>query len=82
MDSLLAIVGGVCSLAALVCYIIILIAAFQDEVIQGVLSLCVPFYILYYAFARFESDNKGLIIGIWLGGAIVSNIIQFALLAN
>ena len=78
MAALLSIVSLVCFLAAFVCGIIILIAAFQDEVIQGLLCLCVPFYVLYYAFARFESDNKWLIIGIWLGAAIVGNVLQFA----
>ena len=43
---------------------------------QGLLSLCIPFYILYYAIARYESENKVIILSIWLGGAIVGNILQ------
>jgi hypothetical protein len=53
-----------------------LIAAFQEDVTQGLLSLCIPFYILYYAIARYESENKVIILSIWLGGAIVGNILQ------
>lgn len=76
MGSLLAIVGLICILASAVCSIIILIAAFSEDVTQGLLSLCVPFYILYFAFARYQSDKKGLIIAIWLGGGIIGNILS------
>jgi len=71
MGTVLAILGLVCSLASLVCFIIILIDAFKKEVIKGVLCLCIPFYILYYAFAQFEHEKKGMIIGVWLLGSIV-----------
>ncbi|MFT5092296.1 MAG: benzodiazapine receptor [Planctomycetaceae bacterium] len=71
MGTVLAILGLVCSLASLVCSIIILIDAFKKEVIKGVLCLCLPFYILYYAFTQFEHEKKGMIIGGWLGGTIV-----------
>ena len=72
----LSIVGLILVLASAVCSIIILIAAFKENVTTGLLSLCIPFYILYFAFARFESDKKGLIIAIWLGGGIIGNIIR------
>ena len=76
MGTVLAMVGLLCVLASAVCGIIILIAAFQEDVTQGLLSLCVPFYILYYAFARYESENKALILAIWLGGGIIGNILR------
>ncbi len=77
MSTVLGLVALVCILASFVCGIIILVAAFQEDVVQGLLSLCVPFYILYYAIARFESDNKALIIAIWLVGGIVGNVLRF-----
>ena len=77
MSGLLALVGLICLLASFVCSIIILVAAFQEDVVQGLLSLCVPFYILYYAIARYESENKAMIIVIWLAGGIIGNILQF-----
>lgn len=73
---MLAIIGLVCVLVSAVCGLIILIGAFQEDVTQGLLCLCVPFYILYFAFARYENEKKGLIIAIWLGGAIIGNILQ------
>lgn len=78
MAAVLSILGLICSLAAFVCAIIILIHAFQDEVLQGILCLCLPFYVLYYAFAKFEHPKKGLIIAGWLGLGILGGIIQAA----
>lgn len=65
-------------LAALACSIIILIHAFKASVGQGFLCLCIPFYILYYAFARFEHEKKNLILGVWLGAWVLSIVIGFA----
>ena len=58
-------------LAALTGSIIIIIAAFKQSVITGLLSLFLPFYILYFAFAKYESKNKGKVLLIWLGGIIL-----------
>ncbi len=77
MGSVLILVASVCLLASFICGIIILIDAFQEEVVQGILCLCVPFYILYYAFARFENDNKAIILIVWLAGGIVGNVLRF-----
>jgi hypothetical protein len=63
MGGLLLIVGGLFSLVSFVCAIMILIAAFQEEVLQGILCLCCPFYVFYYIIAKFEHEKKGLIIG-------------------
>ena len=64
--------AGLCGLVSFVCGIIILIHAFtKGGVLQGFLSLCVPFYILYYAFTKFEHPKKNLIIGVWLGALVL-----------
>lgn len=78
MGLVLSLIGLLCMLAGAVCGIIILIAAFQDEVLQGILCLCVPVYILYYGIARYQSEKKGLILAIWLGGLIVGVILNSA----
>jgi hypothetical protein len=78
MGTVLMIAGLACLLAAAVCGLIILIAAFQEDATQGLLCLCIPFYILYYGFARYESEHKPIILGIWIGGAILGNVLQFA----
>ena len=64
--------GALCGLASFVCGIIILVHAFtKGGVAQGFLSLCVPFYILYYAFAKFEHPKKNLILAVWLGALVL-----------
>ncbi|MEE2639376.1 MAG: hypothetical protein VX768_02005 [Planctomycetota bacterium] len=73
---MLLILGVIFQLAAFVCGIIILIAAFSDDVLQGILCLCVPFYVFYFVFARFQHPKKGLIIGVWLGAGILGGILQ------
>jgi hypothetical protein len=76
MGGLLSGLGGICALASFVCWIIILIAAFKEETVKGLLCLCVPFYILYYAFTGFKHEKKGLIIGVSLGGVVLGGILQ------
>ena len=65
-------------LVAFVCAIIVLIHAFKNGgALQGILCLCVPFYIIYYMFAKFEHEKKNLIIGGYFGGVIVALALQF-----
>jgi hypothetical protein len=73
---LLIAIGGLLSLASTVAAIIILIHAFQDEVWKGVLGLVCSLYLIYYAFAEYQADNKWTIIAVWLaagtiGGALL-----------
>jgi len=70
--------GAVASLAGLVGSIIILISAFKESVGQGFLCLCVPFYILYYAFAKFQHEKKNMVLAAWLGGGILGQVLQMA----
>jgi len=69
--------AGLFYLVALVCWIIILIHAFtKGGALQGILCLCVPFYILYYMFAKFEHEKKNLIILGYLGSIVIAVAIQ------
>ena len=76
MATALLALGGICSLVSLVGSIIILISAFKESVGQGFLCLCVPFYILYYAFAKFQHEKKNLVLGAWLGGTVLNMVFQ------
>jgi hypothetical protein len=67
--------GSLCALISFVCWIIILIHAFsKGGALQGFLSLCIPFYIIYYAFARFEHPKKNLIVVGYLVGGILAGV--------
>lgn len=67
--------GSLLSLVALVCSIIILIHAFKASIGQGLLCLCIPFYILYYAFARFQHEKKNQILIVWLVSGVLGCIL-------
>lgn len=72
-------VVAIFGLIQLVCSIIILIHAFKSSVGEGFLCLCVPCYILYYMFSKFEHPQKGLIVGLWFVGWIGGMVGNFAL---
>ena len=55
---LLSLIGG----------IMILVVAFKESVGQGLLSLFIPFYVLYYVFTRWEACKKGFLLNV--GGVV------------
>ena len=67
----MAVVAGLLYLVSIVISIMILIHAFQASVGQGFLCLCVPFYVLYYAFAKFQHPKKNVLLAAWLGCGIL-----------
>lgn len=67
----MAMLAGLLYLVSFVISIIILIHAFQTSVGQGFLCLCIPFYVLYYAFARFQHPKKNVLLAAWLICAIL-----------
>ncbi len=77
MSMVLIVLGVLVWLLGAICAIIILVHAFKESIAQGFLTLCVPFYVFYYAFARFKSEKKGLILAGWLGGVILGAILFF-----
>lgn len=76
MGIMLELLGLVCDLAALVCFVIILVDAFKDEIWKGIVGFLCGLYLLYYAFAEYEADNKVLIIAIWLVGGAAGTALQ------
>ena len=69
MGMILYAIGGI---IVLVCAIRVLIAAFQESVGQGFLSLCIPFYIFYFIWGRWEHEQKNL----WGIGIIVGIVLE------
>lgn len=66
--TVMTLVGFVASLAG---GIMLLIAAFKKSIGTGFLTLCVPFYVLYFAFKQYQSPKKKIVLIIWLGGTIL-----------
>lgn len=54
-----------------VCFVAILGRAFRDSLVQGLLSLCLMPYALYYMFAKLQGERKSLLVTGFLGGAVV-----------
>ena len=67
----LAVLGYLFIIAGAICSLIILIAAFQDEIWKGLVGLLCGLYLLYYALVEFDHEKKWLIVaGSLLGGGI------------
>ena len=60
--SLISFLLFISAVASVICWLIILIDAFSEGVIEGIFCLIVPFYICYFAFAKFDHGRKGLIL--------------------
>lgn len=69
--------GGLFYLVGFVFWVIVIINAFKTDTTQGILCLCVPFYILYWGFAKFTHPKKGMIMGGLVGGWILGMILYF-----
>lgn len=68
--------GGICYLLAFVCAIMVLIGAFKESVVQGILCLVCGLYALYFGIAKFQHEKKAMILGGWLGGGILGVILM------
>ena len=75
MGFILILVGGLLSLASAVCSIIVLIAAFRNEIWKGIVGLLCGLYLLYFMFAEFQHEKKNLIIAGSLVGGILGSIL-------
>ena len=74
----MGVLGYLFILAGFVCQIIILIDAFKNEVWKGLVGFFCGLYLLYYAIAEYQAENKWLIVGLWLGGTIVGSGLMMA----
>ncbi len=68
--------GAIFTLIGLVGAIWILIEAFKMGVGEGLLTLCVPCYVFYFVFAKLQHPQKGLMVGMWLGGSILGSVLN------
>jgi hypothetical protein len=71
----MALLGTLFWLGWLVCHVLVLIHAFKNSLVWGLLCLCVPCVSLFYLFFKFEHENKTLIvIGYLFGGIVASSL--------
>lgn len=68
---LFMILGWLFYLVALVCWIILLIDAFKNQVWKGILGFFCGLYLIYYGFAESTLEKKVLITAGYLAGIIL-----------
>lgn len=68
MDQIIVMASGA---VMFITSIIIVVAGFKKSVGTGFLCLCIPFYIYFFAFARYESPKKKIVIGLWLAAHVL-----------
>jgi translocator protein len=81
----LAVAGLLLQLISVVCFLYVLIHAFERSVGTGFMVLCIPVYNLYYGFSQFEHRKKGLIIAGWIGcfvAGVVLRVLAFKFAAS
>lgn len=66
------------SLVTLVCFIILVIAAFKSAVWKGILGFFCFIYLLYFAFVEFEHEKKMMIALGYLVGVVGATITGMA----
>lgn len=72
---LVLLAGALATFSAL-CAVLILVHAFRRSVGTGVMVLCIPCYMVVYAFTQFEHRWKGLIVTTWLATLLLSATIS------
>jgi hypothetical protein len=77
VNALLLILASIAAIGGLVCFVIILIDIFQDEIWKGILALLCGLYFLWYAVFDFEHEYKWpLVLGALGGGSIAGGILS------
>ena len=66
--------GIIGAVICVVCWLIILVDAFQDEIWKGIVGILCSLYLLYYAIVEFDHPNKWMIVLGYLVGAVLSGI--------
>ena len=74
MATAYAVVSG---LFSLVVGILVLIAAFRESVGQGFLTLCIPFYALYFVYGRLEDALLKVLFTVALISRVLGLVITF-----
>lgn len=80
MHLLFGLLAAVAAIVGIVCWIIILIDAFQDSVWKGLLFFLCGLYGLYYALFEFEHENKWLIVILaFFSSSIAGGLLRFGM---
>ena len=82
LDAVLVSISYALMAVAFIGYAIILWDAFMTDLSQGYLCLCVPFYFLYYAFARSRHPRRRLLLVLVVGSYCIAMPLQYLAAAH
>lgn len=71
---LFTLLAAILGIAALVCYIIVVIDAFKNAIWKGIVSLLCGLYWLYYAIAEFQHPKKWTIVLLAIFGSGLAQV--------
>jgi hypothetical protein len=66
--------AGIAALYSLGTHIVVLVAAFREGIGTGFLTLCIPFFALYFVFKLNDNDTLKVLYGVAI---LVSLALQF-----
>ncbi|MCH7904063.1 MAG: hypothetical protein IH944_05785 [Armatimonadetes bacterium] len=76
MEIIKTILGVVVGLASFVCWIIVLVEMFKDEIWKGIVGLICGLYWLYYALFEFDHEYKWpIVLFAIFGGSAAAGLI-------
>ncbi len=73
---LFMILGAACAIGGLICWLIILIDAFKNEIWKGIVGLLCCLYLFYYALVEFQHEKKIPIILGWLFLGTIGSVLM------
>jgi hypothetical protein len=76
MQSAILGISFVCAIASFACFVMLVIAAFDDEVWKAVLGFFVWPYLLYWAIVECYDEGKWTKIIIWVVCAIAAPVLR------
>ena len=75
MATAILVVSFILSIASLISFVMILIAAFEDEVWKGIVGFFFWPYLAYWAIVEYYDEGKWQRVITWLGGSVLSTVL-------
>ena len=78
MATVLLILSFAAGLASVICFVMTLAAAADDEIWKAVVGFFFVPYLIYWAIVEDYGEGKWTRIGIWLGGGALATVLRLA----
>jgi hypothetical protein len=78
MATPILIASFICSIASFISFVMIVIAAFEDEIWKGLIGFLFLPYLVYWAIVEYYDEGKWPRVITWLAGSVLSTILFVA----